>query len=80
MLRVIPIVSFTLSGNLSRFRFEEPTQSKGASPWTAIYVLHCFQKKSRRGIETPKPDVDAISACLKLARLDYEGRHGDNEK
>ncbi len=25
-----------------------------------IYVLHVFQKKSKRGIETPKPDVDLI--------------------
>ena len=26
----------------------------------AIYVLHCFQKKSTRGIATPKPDIDKI--------------------
>jgi phage-related protein len=25
-----------------------------------IYVLHAFQKKSRRGMETPKRDVDLI--------------------
>jgi phage-related protein len=25
-----------------------------------IYVLHSFQKKSKRGIETPKRDVDLI--------------------
>lgn len=25
-----------------------------------IYVLHAFQKKSKRGIETPKRDVDLI--------------------
>lgn len=25
-----------------------------------IYVLHAFQKKSKRGIETPKQDVDLI--------------------
>jgi phage-related protein len=25
-----------------------------------IYVLHAFQKKSKRGIETPKADVDLI--------------------
>jgi phage-related protein len=25
-----------------------------------IYVLHAFQKKSKRGIETPKQDVDMI--------------------
>ena len=26
----------------------------------AIYVLHVFQKKSRHGIATPKPDIDLI--------------------
>jgi phage-related protein len=26
----------------------------------AVYVLHCFQKKSKRGIETPKADMDLI--------------------
>jgi phage-related protein len=25
-----------------------------------IYVLHAFQKKAKKGIETPKPDVDLI--------------------
>ena len=25
-----------------------------------IYILHAFQKKSKRGIETPKQDVDLI--------------------
>ena len=26
----------------------------------AIYVLHAFQKKSKKGIETPKRDIDLI--------------------
>jgi phage-related protein len=33
----------------------------------AVYVLHCFQKKSKHGISTPKPDIDLISARLKAA-------------
>ena len=33
-----------------------------------VYVLHCFQKKSKSGIATPKPDVDLIKARLKEAR------------
>jgi phage-related protein len=33
----------------------------------AVFVLHCFQKKSRRGIETPKDDMDIIRARLKVA-------------
>lgn len=32
---------------------------------TAVYVLHCFQKRSTRGIATPKPDMDLIEARLK---------------
>ena len=34
----------------------------------AIYMLHVFQKKSKRGSETPKPDMDAIRARLKQAQ------------
>lgn len=43
----------------------------------AIYVLHCFQKKSPRGIETAKTDVDLVSSRLKLAKEDYEARYGE---
>jgi phage-related protein len=30
----------------------------------AIYVLHAFQKKSKRGIATPKKDIDLIRRRL----------------
>jgi phage-related protein len=33
-----------------------------------IYVLHSFQKKSRKGISTPKQDVDLIKQRLAEAR------------
>jgi len=33
----------------------------------AVFVLHCFQKKSKRGIATPKEDMDIVEARLKLA-------------
>ncbi len=33
-----------------------------------IYVLHCFQKKSKRGIETPKQEIDLIRDRLKMAQ------------
>jgi phage-related protein len=33
----------------------------------AVFVLHCFQKKSKRGIATPKEDIDIIHARLKIA-------------
>ena len=33
----------------------------------AVCVLHCFQKKSIRGIATPKEDIAIIRARLKVA-------------
>lgn len=36
-----------------------------------IYVLHAFQKKSKRGIATPKAELDLIAQRLKRAREDY---------
>lgn len=33
----------------------------------AVFVLHCFQKKSKRGIATPKEDMDIINERLKIA-------------
>ena len=33
----------------------------------AVFVLHCFQKKSKRGVATPKEDMDIIHARLKIA-------------
>jgi len=38
----------------------------------AIVVLHAFQKKSKRGIETPKQDIDLIRSRLKLAEALYK--------
>jgi phage-related protein len=32
-----------------------------------VFVLHCFQKKSRSGISTPKRDIDLIRARFKAA-------------
>lgn len=34
----------------------------------AVFVLHCFQKKSKRGAATPKEDMDIIHARLKVAQ------------
>jgi phage-related protein len=42
----------------------------------AVYVLHCFQKKSPSGIRTAKNDVDLIHERLKTAQADYEARYG----
>lgn len=36
-----------------------------------IYVLHAFQKKSKKGISTPQRDIDLIKARLKRAEEHY---------
>lgn len=45
----------------------------------AIYVLHCFQKKSLSGIRTASTDVELIHERLKLAKSDYEVRYGKKD-
>jgi phage-related protein len=42
----------------------------------AVYALHAFQKKSPSGIKTPRTDTELITRRLRMARLDYEVRHG----
>jgi phage-related protein len=39
-----------------------------------VYVLHAFQKKSKRGIATPKPDIDLIKRRLIAAEEDSKMR------
>lgn len=41
-----------------------------------VYVLHAFQKKSKRGIKTPKQDVDLVRRRLREA----EALHAAIEK
>ncbi len=37
-----------------------------------VYILHVFQKKSKRGIKTPKQDIELIEARLRRAKEHYE--------
>lgn len=41
----------------------------------AVYVVHCFQKKSTKGIATPKPDMDLIRARLKEIQIHASGEN-----
>ena len=41
----------------------------------AVYVLHAFQKKSPRGIETRQSDIALVRERLKVAQQDYEEKH-----
>jgi Phage-related protein len=43
----------------------------------AVFVLHCFQKKSKSGVSTPKKDMDTIRERLKTAQAKVkEWHHG----
>jgi phage-related protein len=42
----------------------------------AVYVLHVFQKKSKSGIATPKPDIDLIRQ--RYAEAEWHHREGQN--
>lgn len=45
-----------------------------------IYVLHCFQKKSKYGISTPKYEIELIKNRLKLAKQDDKNRGKYHER
>ena len=40
----------------------------------AIYVLHAFQKKSKRSIQTPQKEINLIKRRLKIAQDLAEGK------
>ena len=44
----------------------------------AVYVLHCFQKKSPSGIRTAQSDIDLIHERLRLAQQHYRKHHGED--
>lgn len=44
-----------------------------------LYVLHVFQKKSKRGRETPQPDVELIKRRLREAEMLHKSRF-ENQK
>jgi len=42
-----------------------------------VYVLHAFQKKAKRGIATPKQELDLVRHRLKLAEQHYGETHDE---
>ena len=44
---------------------------------TRIYVLHAFQKKSKRGIATPKHEIELIRKRYALARAHHQQNQED---
>lgn len=45
-----------------------------------VYVLHAFQKKSKKGIATPQHELDVIEGRLKAARQVHAHRSGGRSK
>ncbi len=43
---------------------------------SAVYVLHAFQKKARRGIATPKKELDLVRRRLRDAERHHLDEHG----
>ena len=45
-----------------------------------VYVLHAFQKKSKRGIETPKREIRLVEQRLRAAEEDCQQRQQQDER
>ncbi|HEY8699106.1 MAG TPA: type II toxin-antitoxin system RelE/ParE family toxin [Rhizomicrobium sp.] len=41
---------------------------------SAVYVLHAFQKKSRKGLKTPREEIELVRRRLKIAAADEQSR------
>lgn len=46
----------------------------------AVYILHVFQKKSRKGISTPKQHIELLRKRLKSAEDHYGKRYQKREE
>ena len=46
----------------------------------AVFVLHCFQKKSKIGIATPQREIQIIQARLKIAEAMAKEYRDDNAR
>lgn len=45
-----------------------------------VFVIHIFQKKSKKKAETPKKDVELIEQRLKWADQIYKEQYGKKKK
>ena len=45
----------------------------------AVYVLHAFQKKAKKGIATPRHELDLIKARLRAAEAHHAARSAAQE-
>ena len=69
-----PLRGFTGAGTLeiiSQHRGDTYRAVYTVTIGESVYVLHAFQKKSKRGISTPKQDLECIKSRLKQARAHF---------
>jgi phage-related protein len=45
----------------------------------AVYVLHAFRKKSKKGIKTPAAEMNVIRQRLRAAEEQHEKRRAEEE-
>jgi|SRR5579885_602009 len=43
-----------------------------------VYVLHCFQKKSKRSVKTPPRDIEMVRRRLTMAQEDHARRQKED--
>lgn len=46
----------------------------------AVYALHAFQKKSKKGRTTPKSEMDLVRGRLRLAEQHYKQHYSEMKK
>jgi phage-related protein len=46
----------------------------------AVYVLHAFQKKSRKGATTPRQEIELVKTRLKRAEEHYKAWLAENKE
>jgi phage-related protein len=66
------VMEIVLDHHRETYRAVYTTKLKGV-----VYVLHCFQKKSKRGIATPQQDIALIKARLISARKQHQAKSGE---
>ena len=66
-MKVLDAVEIVSDYDGDTFRGVYTTKYKGV-----LFVLHCFMKKSKNGIKTPKAELDLIKKRLKDAKKIYD--------
>jgi phage-related protein len=77
-VNAVPLVGFGSSKVLEIITSEENSTYRAVYTVKfekAVYVLHCFQKKSKTDIKTPTRDKEIISRRLKAAEQDYAANY-----